>query len=138
MVLIHHGKVAQGKIILDQPSRYLVQLSKLEGKRIELTLKKEKSQRSLDQNSAYWGIIIEILSAHLGYEREETHDALRTKFLSRVDDKGLTIIRSTTSLSTVEFMDYYAQIQRWAAQFLNCYLPSPNEAEGFPDDYERK
>lgn len=110
--------------------KYLVQISKLEGKEIELTIRKKKSQRSINQNAAYWGLVIDILSEHLGYEREEVHDALRAKFLSHIDEKtGLTVIRSTTSLSTVEFMDYYSKIQRWASEFLNCYIPSPNECD---------
>jgi hypothetical protein len=126
---IHRGKVTQGKMILDNQSRFLVCLSRLEGKEIEVTVRKKKAQRSLEQNKAYWGIAVEILSDHLGYERDETHDLLRAKFLSRVDDKGLMIIRSTTSLSTVEFMEYYEKIQRWAASFLNCYIPSPGECD---------
>ena len=112
--------------------KYLVQLSRLEGKEIELTVRQKKSQRSNEQNRAYWGLAIEILSDHLGYEREEVHDLLRHRFLSHVDERGLTIIRSTTSLSTKEFSEYYEKIQRWAAQFLNCYIPSPNEAEATP------
>ena len=128
---IHRGKVTQGKIILDNPGRYLVCLARLEGKEIELTVRQKKTQRSLEQNKAYWGIAVEILSDHLGYERDEVHDLLRAKFLSRIDDKGLMIIRSTTSLSTKEFSEYYDSIQRWAAQFLNCYIPDPNQC----DDY---
>lgn len=133
---VFRGIVRQGKKIYDNPSGYLVQLSKLEGKRFEEILRIEKKDRSNQQNKAYWGIIIEILSDHLGYEREETHDAMRQKFLSHIDEKtGLTVIRSTTSLSTIEFNEYYAQIQRWAAEFLQVYIPDPNEAEGFADSY---
>jgi len=128
---ILRGRIEKGKKIYDNPSRYLFQLLKLEGKRFEEVLRKEKSKRSLNQNSAYWGIAIEILSeceVFGGYTKEEIHDALRTKFLSKIDPlTGLTKIRSTTELSTVEFNDYYATIQRWAASFCNVYIPDPNE-----------
>jgi len=128
---IHRGKVTQGKLILENQSRFLVDLSRLEGKEIELTIRQKKSKRSLNQNSAYWGIMIEILSeceAFGGYTKDEIHDALRKEFLSKIDPiTGLTKIRSTTSLNTKEFAEYYDTIQRWAAQFLNCYIPSPNE-----------
>jgi hypothetical protein len=131
MTPIFTGKIDRGKVILDSPARYIVQLSKLEGKRIELVIRKQKSKRSNDQNSAYWGIVIDILSeceAFGGYTKDEIHDALREKFLSVVDPKtGIKKIRSTTDLSTIEFNDYYANIQRWAAEFLNCYIPDPNE-----------
>lgn len=132
---IHRGKVAQGKIKFDLPYKYLVRLSQLEGKRVEVVLRQEKSKRSLNQNSAYWGIAIEILcecEAFGGYTKEEIHDALRKEFLSKVDpNTGLTKIRSTTDLNTVEFNEYYEKIQRWAAEFLDIYIPSPNEAPYF-------
>jgi hypothetical protein len=130
MQVIFRGSIKKGKLILDDPARFAVHLSSLNDKRVEVVVRKEKSQRSLNQNSAYWGIVVEILSEHLGYDRENTHDALRTKFLSRVDPStGLTVIRSTASLSTVEFMEYYEAIQRWASEFLNCQIPSPNEPD---------
>jgi hypothetical protein len=128
MTPIHRGKVAQGKKIYDNPSRYLVQLSKLEGKRFEETLRQEKSKRSLNQNAAYWGIVINILSDHLGYDKDAMHDALKVKFASHVDPKtGLTVTESTTKMDTKRFMKYYEDIQRWASEFLNCYIPNPNE-----------
>jgi hypothetical protein len=68
-----------------------------------------------------------------GYTKDEIHDALRKEFLSKIDPAtGLTKIKSTTDLSTIEFNEYYAAIQRWASEFLNIYLPDPNEA---PLDY---
>lgn len=131
MTPILRGRVERGKKIYDSHTRYLVQLSKLEGQRFEEILRKEKSKRSINQNSAYWGIVIEILSEQEsfgGYTKEEIHDALRKEFLSKVDpNTGLTRIRSTTDLNTVEFNEYYAAIQRWASSFLNVYIPDPNE-----------
>ena len=125
------GKVAQGKLILDQPSKYLVRLSQLEGKRIELVIRKEKSQRSLDQNSYYWGCVVEILSKFCGYEAEEMHEALKEKFLSapEIDAHGLRKIKSTAKLNTAEFTEYLDKIKRWASQELSVYIPDPNEAD---------
>jgi hypothetical protein len=137
---IFHGQIVKGKLILDTPSRYLVQLSKLENKRIELTLKKEKSQRSLDQNSYYWGVVVEILRDYFGYETyeaEEVHDGLKLLFLRIHEDKGLKTMRSTKKLNTVEFEDYLEKIRRWAIKEHNCFIPSPNEAEGFAESYGR-
>lgn len=131
MTPILRGKVVKGKKVFDDQNKEAVILSKLEGKRFEMTLRKEKSKRSLNQNSAYWGIAIEILSeceAFGGYTKEEIHDALRKEFLSKIDPvTGLTKIRSTTDLNTVEFNEYYAAIQRWASSFLSVYIPDPNE-----------
>jgi hypothetical protein len=129
---IFKGHIAKGKKIYDNPARYLVQLSKLEGKRFEETLRQEKSKRSLDQNAYYWGVVVEILRDHFGYETyeaEEVHDGLKLIFLRIHEREGLETMRSTTKLSTVEFEDYLEKIRRWAIKEHNCRIPLPNECD---------
>ena len=134
---IFRGHIERGKLILDDPGKYFVRLSGLEGQRVELIVRKQKSQRSLNQNSAYWGIAIEILCSHTGYDRETMHEALKAKFASYEDLKtGLMVIESTAKMDTVRFMKYYDDIQRWAAEFLNCYIPSPNEPDWAAQDLQ--
>jgi len=136
MTPIFTGEIINGKLKLDNPNRYLVHLSSLNGKKIELVLRRRKSKRSLQQNKAYWGIAIEILKNHLGYDKDEMHHALKVKFASRTDpDTGLVIVESTTKMDTKRFGEYYADIQRWAAEFLNCYIPSPNEIDYQDGDF---
>ncbi len=123
------GKVEKGKLVLDTPDRFVIYLAKFEGERVETVVRKKKSQRSINQNAAYWGIAVEILCEHTGYDKDTLHDALRQKFASHVDPvTGLTVIESTAKMDTVRFMKYYDEIQRWAAEFLNVYIPSPNES----------
>lgn len=122
------GKVEKGKLILDSPDRFRVHLSRYEGQPVEIVIRKKKSQRSLQQNRAYFGIAVEILCEHTGFRREEMHGALKQKFASRIDEKtGLTIIESTADMDTARFCRYYDDIQRWAAEFLGVYVPDPNE-----------
>jgi hypothetical protein len=122
---------------LETTQRYLVYLSGLEGKRVEVCVRKQRSQRSLKQNAAYWGIAIEILSNHLGYDENECHHAMKIKFASRVDEKtGLTIIQSTAKMDTQQFIKYYEAIQRWAIEFLNVYIPDPNECDPGQVEYQ--
>lgn len=128
MNIIHEGRVDKGQLHLNNKSRYLVQLSKLEGKEIELIIRQKKSQRSLDQNSYYWGVCIAILGDHCGYDPEEMHEALKFKFL-RKGKEGLETVTSTTDLNTKEFEDYLERIRRWASMELNCFIPQPNEVE---------
>jgi hypothetical protein len=130
------GKVEKGKPVLDRPNKYLVKLASLEGKRVELVIRLQKSKRSNQQNAAYWGIVIEILSNHTGFSKDEIHEALKQKFASRVDpDTGLTIVESTTKMDTKRFIQYYEDIQRWAAEFLDCYIPNPNEIDYTDEDF---
>jgi len=128
---IFHGKVKGGKLVLDAPQNYLVELSKLEGQRIELTICKERHQRSLSQNKYYWGVIIEILSDNFGYEKEEMHEELKRKFNpkpSRIDyDK--TFGGSTAKLSTAEFTEYIDGIVRWASTEYQIIFPSADGIE---------
>jgi hypothetical protein len=129
-VPIFTGKIDKGKLVHDTPQRYLVYMTSLEGQKIELTLRKFRKKRSDQQNRYYWGVVIDILGKTFGYEPEEMHEALKFKFL-QIDSSiqpGLISARSTTKLSTTEFMDYISAIQRWAAQEFHIYLPDPNEA----------
>lgn len=128
---IFYGTVEKGKLALDRPDRYLVQLSALNGKKVELILRKRRSQRSLRQNSFYWGVVIEILSEHFGYEPEEMHEALKFRFLKIRNDvsPNLVSVKSTTRLSTDEFKDYVNRIVRWAAQEYSVFIPDPGQVE---------
>lgn len=104
-------------------------LASYEGKEMEVVIRKVTRPRSSQQNKAYWGIAIELLCEHLGYSRDECHEAMKIKFASHVDERGLVIIESTSHMSTVRFNKYYEDIQQWAAEFLNFRIPSPNEVD---------
>ena len=108
--------------------RYLVYLSGLEGKRVEVCIRKQRSQRSLQQNAYYWGVIIEVLADHFGYEKDELHEALKFKFL-RTHEGELPSVKSTTKLSTKEFGEYVDRVIRWAATEHSVYVPDPGQVE---------
>lgn len=131
------GTIEKGKLKLDQPYKYAVRIAGLEGKKIELILRQQKSQRSLNQNAYYWGVVIEILKTYLeGMTGDEIHDALKIKFASRHDaGTGLTIVESTAKMNTKRFNEYFETIQRWAAEFLNCQIPAPNEIDYQDGDF---
>jgi len=132
MTPIFTGRVKYGKFVLDNPNKYLVWLSKLEGQYIELVVRKQKSQRSLNQNNYMWGVVYEILSQHLGYTTDEIHEICKFKFLRIIKVRGdeiggMEYVRSTTKLNTSEFEEYLEKIKRWSAEELNCFIPDPNE-----------
>ena len=129
MIPILTGKVKDGKLKLDAPQSYLVELSKLEGQRIELTIRKERHTRSLSQNKYYWGVIIEILSDYFGYDKEEMHEALKFKFLKRHEDTDLVTVGSTAKLSTAGFTEYIDDIIRWASTEYQVVIPSADGIE---------
>lgn len=124
------GTVDKGKLLLDDPQRYLVHLAGFEGRRVELVLRKRQSKRTDRQNRYYWGVIVEILGNHCGYEPEEMHEALKVKFLgAHPDERGLVRVGSTAKLSTDEFIRYTNAVVRWAAENLSVYIPDPSQVE---------
>lgn len=108
-----------------------------DGAKLDITIKKQKSQRSILQNSYYWGVVIPILADHFGHDNpEDMHEDLKLKFnpiQSKVDPKT-KIGGSTTKLSTVDFYSsedsYIERICRWASMDHALYIPPPKKVEG--------
>ena len=106
-------------------------LHSFEGKRISIKLDKIKSSRSHQQNKYYW-VCVTILSQEIGYEKNELHEILKYKFLTKekVDEKTgecYNFVGSTTKLNKTEFGEFVAELQRWSSQTFNVVLPDPNE-----------
>ena len=93
---------------------------------LEAVIKPHKSERTLPQNSYYWGVVVRTLADELGYCQEDMHMALRIKFLAE-DRGGLTVPKSTTKLDTQEFEEYLERIRNWAVDFAGIMIPLPNE-----------
>ena len=122
---------AQGRLHLEQRGMFRRWLSSLAGKDVELVVRRRRKQRSLQQNAYYHGVIVKILADHFGYRPAELHAALKYEFL-RVDPddrRPLATVRSTTSLSTVEFEDFQERVRQWALEEHEVLIPLPNEVE---------
>lgn len=103
------------------------------------TITRYKKKRSLSQNAYYYGCVIPLVRQGLidmGFEadklnNEATHELLKAKFLK--EDLGneqgefVTVIKSTTQLSTVDFMEYIEQIYQWSSEFLGIVIAAPGE-----------
>ena len=122
------GTIIKGQIRADVG--FYKWLTTLEGQAVEVIVRKQRKQRSDNQNRFYWGVIIEMLSEFTGYTREEMHEALKFRFLAAgQDENGLVKIRSTATLTTDEFINYTNNIVIWAAQELGVFVPDPGSAE---------
>jgi hypothetical protein len=122
------GTVSNGELVVNNHSQFFEYLRSLEGKEIQVVVGTVKKNRSNNENRYYWGVVIKILSEHTGYSTDEMHDALRMLFLIE-REKQIPSIKSTATLSTVEFEHYLSQIRLWASTEMNCYIPEPNEVE---------
>lgn len=127
---IFYGKIENRKLTFDNTEQLKNYIANLKGD-IQLTIEPRKKNRSLKQNSYYWGVVIPMLCEYCGYTPEEMHEALKIKFLTVYSDvKNIPpTIRSTTSLSTVEFEELVSRVRMWASIELGVYVPNPNECE---------
>ena len=124
-----NAKVEKGKLVFEAPIRVANHLNLLNGQKVEVVIRKLRSQRSNNQNNYYWGIIIESLYHYLedtGHTREEIHEICKFKFLRKYSEDDFEFVRSTASLNTTEFEKYLEDVRRWSA-LLGCYIPNPNE-----------
>ena len=113
-------------------------IKSFEGCDVLITLEKPKKKRSNPQNAFYYGVIIPIVQNCLrdaGYlmTNEATHDLIKLKFLKEViltnEETGEIVerVKSTTELSTSQFMDFVAEIRAFTNEYFGTDIPEPNE-----------
>lgn len=103
---------------------------------VSLVLERLGATRSARQNRAWWRVVIQTLSNHTGYTREEMHEIVKLKLLSTkyllphavtgevVEE--VTLGGSTRKLDKVKFNDLIRRTQEWAAQELAVVIPDPD------------
>ena len=126
---ILYGKVEKGKLILDYPEKFIVRLASLEGKRVEVVVRKETNTRTSQSNRYLFGVVYAVISENTGYDPEQVHDAMKVMFASQHLENGLVITEHTSKMDTVRFSKYVDDIKRWAAEFLHCYVPDAGEVD---------
>ena len=118
------GRIENGQIILDTLQLYNDKIKSLEGKFIEIDLKQYRKKRSNQQNKYYW-FCLNYIADITGYDPDELHTTFRAIYL--VDKSGkIPIVRSTSSLNTLEFTEYIEKIARRVA-LIDIVLPSPDD-----------
>ncbi len=128
MFPIFIGKVAKGKLTLQEQDRFDAYLVSLGQQSVDVVIRTWRKPRSNPQNRFLWGVVYQLISETTGYTPEEVHDAFRMMFL-KDEDRAMPTLKSTTSLSTIEMNEYWAKIQQFAAEKLNIQIPDPNEVE---------
>jgi hypothetical protein len=126
MKTLHHGTIKNGKLIIYNQERWQKDLNYFEDKPVEVTISRKKVNRSNEQNRYYWGVVLNLIEEETGQNSHELHEIFRNNFLD-YEENGLKRSKSTTELTTIEFMEYLTKIIRWAFDFLNLDIPSPNE-----------
>ncbi len=103
-------------------------------------ISKSVNLRSLGQNSFYWYIVVPIVKKGLqgiGYDdiksNEQAHEFLKNKFLKKYvhnrnnPEEVIELPGTTTDLTTVQFMAYIAEVQKFSAEWLGEIIPDPGQ-----------
>lgn len=122
------GRIENGDLFLDDQYLYDKHKLSLNGKKVQATLEKYKTQRSIRQNKFYWGVVIPIIGEWTGeLDHDDIHFGLKDRFLNKRNIKGLNM-PSTKKLTTTEFEIYLERIKMWLAEE-GIVVPEPNQLE---------
>jgi biopolymer transport protein ExbD len=132
--------VTNGRIPLEVSQAVAAALRRMDGKRVDLTLKKHVNTRSSNQNRYYFGVVVKacheiFVAAGNDYTREDVHDFLKqyvggdqfVRIFITPDGKRKAVVRSSATLSTEEFEHYMERCRVWAAEN-GREIPLPNES----------
>ena len=125
--IVFTGRVEGGKLALDGAQQFSNYIKKFEKKRVCLAIDQIKSTRTNQQNGYYWGDIIGPIMKEFGYYKDEMHDALKIKFLTKYNDSDLPTLESTSRLGRNEMGEYIENIRTWAMTEHHINLPTPEE-----------
>ena len=96
--------------------------------KVKIKFTQFRENRSSNQNSYYWGVLIKSIAEHCGYfsndEYWDVHCEMKRMFLPR---HGKLNIASSSKLTTIDFEEYQSKIRMFASKELNLYIPKPNE-----------
>jgi hypothetical protein len=131
------GELKDGKLHIVHREKFINSLQTCANGKYSLSLEKIYNKRSVNQNAYYWAVVVPLVREGLyevGYKLDnaDTHEYLKETFLRGQKTNENTgevkyINRSTASLKTVEFNEYFEKIIQWAAEYLSIKIPYPNE-----------
>lgn len=130
-------KLDNGSLKLINKAEMLKFALSLNCKEFTFTLEKKRNKRSNEQNKYYWGVVLPLVKQGLldiGYQVniESTHDFIKSEFnykeiVNKETGEVKKIPNSTTQLSKSEFAEVVERIKIFASEWLNIYIPDPNE-----------
>jgi hypothetical protein len=103
------------------------------GKPLRVEVSQHRKRRSDEQNRALWGVAYRVLSDETGNDVNDLHEYFLGEYfgwevIDVMGQKRRRPVRRSSKLNTMEFSDFYAFIQRRAAEF-GLYIPDPGEFE---------
>lgn len=134
-MIIRKVQIQEGKLILER-EEFAKEISYQKDGDYLLTIKKIYKNRTIPQNSYYWGKVVEDIVNAINASRDVTnrvdkdgvHEFLTQEFAPNKDlGDGMQIKIRTHEMDTVQFEQYLSDCRQWAAIFLGIYIEEPNE-----------
>jgi hypothetical protein len=106
-------------------------MAAMPGKKLRVEVSEYRKRRSDDQNRALWGVAYKTLHDATGNDPEDLHEFFLGEFFGWeirdvLGQKRKVPMRRSSKLSTVEFADFYAFIQRRSAETVGVFIPDPD------------
>lgn len=127
------GWGCQGKFTPDNPVQFKREFLKPKKTRMVVSVKQFFPKRSDDANAYYHAVVIRFIGEEvegLDYDHDRIHDTMKAMHNSEVSisKQGMEVreVKSTVMPSD-EFWAYIKRVKQWALDFLNVYIPEPNE-----------
>jgi len=133
---VHDGNLKRNRPLIKKA------ISSFEGKNVTITIERTKKKRTNPQNRFYWGVVVPLIRQGLNdlghyFTDSQAHEFIKQHvadnypevIIEEINLNGLVSrrIRSTSELTTSQFMDFNEVINQFAADYLNIVIPSPNE-----------
>lgn len=130
-LVVASGSVKGGKLFIANRRQFDAQIAQMkDGWQLEVTIQRRRATRSVHANAYYWGIVLHYISEYTGDSPEDLHEYFKQRFIPKpLAIDGTVIPGSTRKLNTNEFYDYVEKIRQFAAEHLDCNIPSPGEME---------
>lgn len=106
---------------------------------VHLLKSTRKDKRSNLQNAYYWACVVPMVKEGLrdaGYDdvrtNEDAHEIMKHLFLkiqiiNKKTGEFFETSNSTTKLNKAQFSEFLESVWKWASEYLNVVIPSPNE-----------
>lgn len=124
---IFFGFAKNGVLEFENLVEYQIWLEGINGE-FELTINERKKQRTIDQNSWYWGVVLPVISESTGHTPEELHEVFKDMFLGKKtilwNGEEKKIQGSSASLFTQGFGEYIERIRAEVAT-MGITIPDP-------------
>lgn len=115
---------------------YWARIKQLRGQRITFDFQPEHATRSTQANAYYWGVVVQLATAHTGDEPEDFHDEMCARFLARrridvIDHETgeaveVVIPGRSSRLSIGDFYAFVERVRLFCGEFLGVETPDPD------------